>query len=522
MNVLLISIDTLSAKHLGCYGYHRTTSPNLDRLAVEGVLFDHFLCAQVPTQPSYTSIFTGQFSVTHSIVTHGGTKQLAHDAPYVTWDLQKANFTTAAVSNLHRMQPWFARGFEFLIDPSHKWKFFQSQSCEAVNQRAVPWLKSHADEPFFLFVHYWDPHTPYLPPERYRGLFYDGDPCDPAKTTMAPLWRQPFGEWWQRDWFEKLQPGRKITDAEYIVAMYDSEIRYVDEMGIAPLLAALDEAGLRDDTLVMVVSDHGEMMYDHGIYFDHHGLYDENLHVPLIVRWPGRMCHGWLAQPCSSLPEARRTVGQADRGTGRAPAGRRVPHLVVHADIAATILDACGCPPHPKMEGRSLLPLFLGKGDEGRGTRDGKEGPEARVTRPEGSLSSAAPSSPAPRPSSHSVPAGTPVESSWPDVLVSQECTWQAKWAIRTERHKYIKKVGPEPDLHGMPPRELYDLASDPEEHRNLASAEPDVADLLDRQLSAWLAEMVQKNGLSRDPLVEQGITLGKHWHDWVEKKRYW
>ena len=447
MNVLLISIDTLSARHMGCYGYGRATSPSLDRLAAEGVLFENMLCAQVPTQPSYTSLYTGQFSITHGIVTHGGTRQLAKDAPFFTHGLQAADYTTAAVSNLHRMQPWFARGYEFLIDPSFRWKYFQSQSCEAVNERAVPWLRQHADERFLLFVHYWDPHTPYLPPERYRGLFHQGDPCDPAKTSMAPIWNQVFGDWWRKSWFDKLCGGKTITDADYVAALYDAEIRYVDECGIAPLLGALDDAGIADDTLVVLFSDHGEMMYRHGIFFDHHGLYDPNLHVPLIVRWPGR-----------------------------APAGRRVPHLVVHADLAPTLLDACGCPVPEKMEGKSLVPLISGASND-------------------------------------------PVR---PNVLVSEECTWQAKWAIRTDRWKLIKKRGPEPDLHGLPPRELYDLAADPDEFRNLAEDRPDIADGLDRQLEDWVAAMMARNGLAQDPLLEQGITLGRMWHNWVEEKRYW
>jgi len=447
VNVLLISIDTLSAKHMCCYGYERNTSPNLDRLAAEGILFENLLCAQVPTQPSYTSLYTGQYSITHGIVTHGGSWPLARDAPFFTHDLQNADYTTACVSNLLRMQRWFSRGYEFIIDPSFRWRYFQAQSCEAVNQRAIPWLKNHADEKFFLFVHYWDPHTPYIPPERYRGLFYDGDPCDPSKKTMEPIWKQCFGEWWRKSWFEKLCPGKTITDAEYIVALYDSEIRYVDEMGIGPLLAALDETGLADDTLVILFSDHGEMMYRHDIFFDHHGLYDDNLHVPLIVRWPGK-----------------------------APAGRRVPHLVLHVDLAPTILEACGCAIPERMEGLSLVPLLTGESDE-------------------------------------------PVR---PNVLYTQECTWQAKWAIRTARYKFIKKRGEEPDLHDMPPRELYDLEADPHELENLINAQPDIADALERQLEDWIATMMARNGLDRDPLVEQGISLGKRWHTWVAEKRYW
>ncbi len=113
--------------------------------------------------------------------------------------------------------------------------------------------------------------------------------------------------------------------------MHDSEIRYADD-GVKQLLTAVDDLGLKDDTLVIVFSDHGEIMYKHGIYFDHHGLYDEDIHVPLIVRWPGQ-----------------------------ARAGVRVPHLVQHIDIAPTILDAVGIEVPDEMEGTSLVPYLKGE-----------------------------------------------------------------------------------------------------------------------------------------------------------------
>ncbi|MFQ6132498.1 MAG: sulfatase [Armatimonadota bacterium] len=449
MNILLIAIDTLRADHLGCYGYHRSTSPNLDELAAQGALFKQLLCGCVPTQPSYTSLYTGQYSVTHGIVTHGGTKWPADGSPFFTHDLQPAGYTTCAVDNLYGMQKWFAAGYEFYINPTGRVHHFQTVDCQVYNSRAIPWLRAHANEQFFMFVHYWDPHTPYLPPERLRGLYYDGNPCDPQHSTMDRLYEQPFGDWWSESWFKRLQDDR-ITDAEYIVAMYDSEINYVDE-AVGELLNALDETGHTDDTLVIVFSDHGELMYRHDIYFDHHGLYRGNLHVPLIMRWPERI-----------------------------PAGTVVEPLVQHIDIAPTILEAAGAEVPQGMEGHSLLAHATGRTDE-------------RLY----------------------------------DYLITQECTWQAKWAIRTDDHNFIKARVPDagerqPDLHGMPPQELYDLRADPDELSNIAEERPNVAAQLEQKLEAWIAEMMAKNGLAQDPLVAQGITLGKRWHEWVQEKGYW
>ncbi len=442
MNTLLIAIDTLRADHLGCYGYHRSTSPNLDGLAADGALFRQLLCGCVPTQPSYTSLYTGQYSITHGIVTHGGTRWLADDSPFFTHDLQRAAYTTCAVDNLYGMKKWFARGYEFYINPAPRVRLSQMVTCDDYNSRAIPWLKAHADEPFFMFVHYWDPHTPYLPPERLRGLYYDGDPCDPSHTSLLGIYDQPFGDWWTESWFKRLQE-RRLTDAEYIVAMYDSEITYVDQ-GVGDLLNALDETGHADDTLVIVFSDHGELMYRHDIFFDHHGLYDGNLHVPLIVRWPERIPPGTVAEP-----------------------------LVQHSDLAPTILDAAGCPVPDRMEGQSLLRHATGQ-----------------------------------------------TQQPLYDCLITQECTWQAKWAIRTDDHKLIKAR--EPDLHNMPMTELYDLHADPDELHNIAEERPGLAAGLEDRLERWIADMMASNNLDQDPLVAQGITLGKRWHDWVQKKGYW
>jgi len=442
MNILLIAIDTLRADHLGCYGYHRATSPNLDALATQGVLFEKLYAPALPTQPSYTTTYTGQYPITHGIVSHGGNAALSEQAPFLPELLQSAGYTTCAVDSLRAMQPWFGRGYEFYIDPSGRLAHRHAATCEQLNQRAIPWLRQHADERFFLFIHYWEPHTPYLPPHKYRGRFYHGDPTA-GPDTLAGLRKQPFGEWWLSSWFNEFpQP---LRDAEYIVAMYDGEVRYADD-GVGEVLDALDSAGIANDTLVIVFSDHGENMYHHGVFFDHHGLYEGALHCPLIVRWPGR-----------------------------APAGRRVPHLVQHVDLAPTILSACGVGIPPPMEGNDISPLATGDSD-------------------------------------------APLY----DRLITQECSWQAKWALRTDEYKLIVSREQGRDLHGMPPRELYHLPSDPCELSNLAQERPGVVAAMEAELENWIARMMRKNGLTQDPLIAQGITLGKRWHDWVKERGYW
>ena len=434
-NVLLIVVDSLRADHLGCYGYHRPTSPNIDRLASGGAVFERFFASSVPTQPSFTTTYTGQYSVTHGVVSHKGGNDLKPGTPWMPALLRRAGLTTASFDCLPRYQSWFVHGFEYLVDSTVPGPE-DGYSCERLNTRVLPWLRHHSDEPFFAAIHYWDPHTPYLPPEKYRH-FYEGDPTDPARDTLAPLADQYFSVMW-RKWFEKLPVG--LRDAEYVAALYDGEICHADE-GVGAVLETLEECGHAEDTLVILVADHGELMYRHDIFFDHHGLYDGNIRCPLIVRWPG------VAEP-----------------------GSRVEAFAQHVDLAPTVLSAMGAEAPASMEGQSLVPMLRGEGGRLR------------------------------------------------DIVVSQECTWQAKWSIRTDTHKLI--LARIPDLHGNPDRELYDLRRDPDELQSIAEAEPELAGALEEKLETWLRAYMEKNGLTEDPLAAHGISLGKQWEDWNARGR--
>ncbi|NLO07719.1 MAG: sulfatase-like hydrolase/transferase [candidate division WS1 bacterium] len=443
MNIILVAIDTLSARHMSCYGYHKLTTPNLDEFARQGALCQRLYCPSVPTQPNYTTTFTGQQSITTGIVAHGGHNELPSSAPYLTEQLQRAGYVTAGFDNLPMMKNWFARGWTQQFNPSLNRKYIQWSDWRDYNELAIPWLRENgADNPFFMFVHYWDPHTPYLPPEEMWYDFYEGDdPCDPDNESLKPLLEGYWGSKWKQNWFSRLPEG--LTDALFVEALYDAEIRHVDA-GFAQLMSALEDTGLAEDTMVVVFSDHGELMFRHGIFFDHHGLYDPNIHVPLLVRWPKRIA-----------------------------AGTEVDQLLTHLNLAPTMLEAAGARIPDAMEGDSALDLLT-------------EGAERTLH----------------------------------DFLITQECTWQMKWAIRTERWKYIKARAM--DLYGGPMEELYDLDADPGEFRNIAALRPDVASELDTKLEAWVSYMMRRNGLEEDPLVTHGITLGKDWLQWGERHGYW
>jgi len=332
MKVILVVIDTLRADHLGCYGYSRDTSPRLDRFAGEGVLFERAYPTDVPTQPSYTAMFTGQRGIRNGVVSHSPTEDIPDSMPYLPEIAAKSGYETAAVSTLFFMKKYFARGFRTYMNPvAGNRSRTQQVTAEEINSYAIPWIRANSGRDFFLFVHYWDPHAIYKPPEeRYRTMFYEEgrDPKDPRNTSLKALDEQIVGPF-VRGHIDAISEG--ITDAEYVIAQYDGEIRYVDAK-FGELMDTLDELGIAEETLVMVTSDHGESMTEHDIFFDHCDVYEPTVHVPLIIRWPGKL-----------------------------PEGKRVGALVQGIDIPATVLEAFGIEPPEVFQGRSLLPLARGE-----------------------------------------------------------------------------------------------------------------------------------------------------------------
>jgi arylsulfatase A-like enzyme len=426
-NVIFLTVDSLRADRLGCYGYPRTTSPHVDSLADESALCERMFCSVLPTQPSYTTLYTGQHPIRHGIIGHGGEAELSPSAPFLPEVFLNAGYSTCALDSLWGEKGWFGRGYEYYIDPGIRHHLNLSVTCEELNARAIPWMREHAEEPFFLFMHYWDPHTPYTPPRAYQKLFYNGNPTDPGNHSLDHAWAHPISALVRDVWLRL--PGGVVTDGEYVKALYDQEVRHTDD-GIGEILGALDDLGLAEDTVVVFVADHGESLDEHGIYFEHHGLYDCTLHVPFLVRWPGVV-----------------------------PEGVRLPQMFQTHDIAPTILEAAGLPIPAAMDGVSFWKLLSGQSEEG-----GR------------------------------------------DKVFSLESTLQAKWSLRTSEFKFI--LAREPDFYGTPMRELYQLVNDPEEKHNLAAELPDVAASMENQLEGWIAQRLKELGKSKDPLLEQGITM--------------
>jgi arylsulfatase A-like enzyme len=329
LNIVFLALDTLRADHLGCYGYHKNTTPHIDQLAKRGVLFRSMIAENNVTQSSFVTMLTGRNPVAHGVVNMKPQK-ISPKLTTMSQILKRNGYRTAAVDNNHRctgtVNNWFKRGYDDYLDPGEKRKIHFLATAEDVNRLAFQWLKQHRQEKFFLFLHYWDPHFPYIPPQPWNRRYTHNIKAQVSGRDLKTVMREPL-----YSWFQKWSKG--VNNPEYVRGLYDGEISYLD-YHIGQLLEQLKELNLLDNTLIVLVGDHGESLGEHHIYFDHHGLYDATVHVPFIMVAPG------------VLPENKRVDG-----------------LCQHADILPTVLHVAGiqyAPPR-QLDGKSLVPLIRGK-----------------------------------------------------------------------------------------------------------------------------------------------------------------
>jgi len=318
-NVVLISIDSLRADHLGCYGYHRPTSPRLDALAAAGARFNAAYTTASWTLPSHASQLTGRYPLSHGAVTLD--RRLSTATPTIPTILGPAGFTTGGFVSFEflRRRYGFDAGFEYFddfttaVDGNNEEHHLTTGPL--LNAEIVPWIENHANRPFFLFVHNFDVHYDYNPPAPYDTMF-DDDYSGPDLRRYS-----------QNPNIHADMPARHL---EQFVALYDGEIRFTDTV-IGEIIDAIDRAGVGDDTLLIVTADHGEEFFDHGDRGHGTTMYEEVMRVPLIMRWP--------------------------RGL---EAGRTVETPVSVVDLAPTIYDLTGVDGPVGLDGESLAPLMNG------------------------------------------------------------------------------------------------------------------------------------------------------------------
>jgi arylsulfatase A-like enzyme len=326
-NILFIGIDSLRADHLSCYGYPRHTSPHIDRFAQGGTLFERTYSPFIPTTSGYGSMLTGMdvFSTQMVALRHQG--PLRPEVATLPEILKAEGYNTTCVGFTGNPA---SRGFDKYLDFAGwgSWNEGRSPKAQNLNEVAIPELNRLAKKkaPFLLFLRHMDPHAPYLPPEPYERMFYHGNECDPANHSMDPVMSfKPFCDFFA-SW---MPPG--ISDKDYVIAQYDGAVAYMDAC-LQTIFNALETLDLVENTIVVLNSDHGETLYDHDCYFDHHGMYDQTLHVPLVLRYPGKI-----------------------------PAGKRVAGYNTQQDLLPTLLELAGIESEIAFDGHSLLPMVHGE-----------------------------------------------------------------------------------------------------------------------------------------------------------------
>ncbi|MGH9324083.1 MAG: sulfatase, partial [Vicinamibacteria bacterium] len=328
--VILISIDTLRADHLGCYGYPRNTAPRIDAFRRDATLFEQAFAQAPSTLPSHASIFTSLLPRHHgaSVARSSG---IDPGAVTLAEILKRQGYENASFNGGIQLDALYgmARGFDtyvsarpsvasadVLVDPVDMFD-------HAVNE-AMEWMRDRKANPFFLFLHTYEIHHPYTPdPALLAPMDPDYDGSLPDDISVDLLKRINDGEIEIDD-----------ADLEHIMASYDAELRSVDT-AFGKLVDFLQRERLYDDAVIIVTSDHGEEFGEHGFIGWHsHSLYDELLRVPLLVKLPG------------------------SRGAGQSVAAQ-----VRGIDLAPTILDELGLEIPESFAGASLLPAIAGSGD---------------------------------------------------------------------------------------------------------------------------------------------------------------
>ena len=448
MRILYLDIDSLRPDHLGCYGYHRNTSPNIDALAHEAVRFDQYYASDAPCLPSRTAFYSGRFGIQTGVVGHGGTAASPRNegprrgftdsfvSQGLAHQLQLLGFHTAMVSTFGQRHAahWFYAGFNEV----HNVGLGGFESAQEVWPVIGPWLDQNAkSDNWFLHVNLWDPHTPYRVPATFGEPFagellpawLSGEVLARHQRVTGPhtaldigmyeakpagasdLGRQP----WSLDDTGQL---RRLIDG------YDTGIRFADEY-LGRIVAELTQAGVYDDTAVIVSADHGENLGELGIYAEHGTADVPTCRVPLIIKWPGGR------------------AGGSDSG------------LHYNLDFAPTLLELLGGKAQPLWDGQSFA---------------------------------------------SSVAPGSAVTGAREELILSQ-CAHVAQRSVRWAQWLYIRTY--HDGFRLLPEELLFDVKADPHEQFDLAAARPDIVREGAWRLSRWHAQQMHRLAENSDDVVD-------------------
>jgi arylsulfatase A-like enzyme len=316
----MVLVDTLRSDHLGYHGHTRPVSPFLDQLEAESVSFLAQYSHSSRTGPSVASLFTGLHPRSHGVInplTKWDAKgKLASEQITLAEILGKHGYHCYAVVGNKNVSPkfGFSQGFE-------RYEYIKWGTAGQLNDRLYQMFKNPPSRPYFLYMHYMEPHSPYEAPESYHDLWVD--PEYDGKLT---------GDHKQLDRVLKGRIKVEQDDLAFLLARYDQEILYFDDE-LRKLFAFLDGRALLDNTIFVFISDHGEEFLEHGGVLHGYTIYEEQIHVPLFIRWPGRV------EP------------------------RRVKAVTRHVDVLPTLLELLDIQEPLYVQGTSLLPWMEGRSD---------------------------------------------------------------------------------------------------------------------------------------------------------------
>jgi len=444
MRVLILDLDTLRPDHLGCYGYHRNTSPNIDRIAAEGIRFENYYCSDAPCLPSRAALMTGRFGIHTGVVGHGGTAadlrlegrertfpgRMRHESLPAMMKLKGMHTVTVSPFAARHGAWWFYAGFKEM----HNTGRGGGESAEEISPVVMDWIdRNGANDDWLLHVNYWDPHTPYRAPEDFGNPFADDplpewfneeilakhrDKAGPHSAQEVSMYDNAS----RADCPRHMGEIKDMADLRRHIDGYDCGIRYMDEH-IGRILDALEAKGVLEDTAVIVTSDHGENHGELGIYGEHATADYITCRIPMIVKWPGGK------------------AGHVDAG------------FHYNLDLAPTLADLLGGEVRERWDGESYAATILNGDDCGR------------------------------------------------DYLVVSQGCHVCQRSVRFGPWMYIRTF--HDGYHLFPEEMLFNIEDDPHEQTDLAAERPEIAREGAQLLNQWTDEMMatQVDGYTVDPM---------------------
>ncbi|WP_435168878.1 sulfatase family protein [Paenibacillus glycanilyticus] len=442
MRILLLDLDSTRPDHLGCYGYPRQTSPNIDRIAAQGVRFDNYYTSDAPCFPSRTALMTGRFGIHNGVVGHGGSAaDVRHEGASRDFRdrlasesfpalFRQAGMRTALVSPFgERHSAWtFYAGFNEIYNTGKG----GMESAEEVTPVVLDWIDRNAEQDnWMLYVNYWDPHTPYRAPESFGNPFQDdplpewitGEVLDKHMRKVGPhsaseinMYDNATSPNYPR------HPGdiRSRDDLRRMVDGYDCGVRFMDE-NIGQLFALLEKKGVMEELVIIITADHGENMGELGIYGEHGTADQGTCRIPMIIRWPGMQ------------------EGIVDKG------------LHYHLDLPPTIAELLGRKPMPSWDGSSYAKVLQSGEEAGR------------------------------------------------EYLVVSQCAHVCQRSVRFGDWLYIRTY--HDGYHLFDKEMLFHITEDPHEQINLAAERPDLCREAVYWLNDWHDRMMASMPYDTDPL---------------------